>query len=199
MKIYLMNGPPQSGKDTAGRLLAQMLHKSVVLKFAEPLKMATHAAMAMLTSGSNIKFSEGYNDCKDTPSEDFLGLTPRLAYIAMSERYIKPLLGKEFLGLHLVQRIKKHQEKGIEHVVITDSGFHEELEPLKKEFGHDAICVIKILRPGTHFGADSRGYLTDSGVNYETLSNDEDTKDLRIKVAELVGRLEQDEQEVVEL
>ena len=196
MKIYLMNGPPRSGKDTAGQLLARMLDNSTVLKFAEPLKMATHAAMAMLTGGPNLKFCEGYDDCKDIPSPDFMGLTPRAAYIAMSEQYIKPLLGKQFFGLHLAERIKKLQEQGTEHVIITDSGFYEELEPLINEFGADACIIVQLLRLDSHFEGDSRGWLESEGVRTELIGNDDDIASLRVSVAELIGKLEK---EVVQL
>lgn len=196
MKIYLMNGPPRSGKDTAGKLLARMLDNSAVLKFAEPLKMATHAAMAMLTGDRNLKFCEGYDDCKDTPSPDFMGLTPRESYIAMSEQYIKPLLGKQFFGQHLVERIKKLQEQGTEHVVITDSGFYEELEPLINEFGVDACTIIQMTRQDNHFEGDSRTWLQVEGVRTTTIANEYGIACLRVSVAELVGKLEE---EVVEL
>ena len=177
MRTFLLNGPPRVGKDTAGKLLAQMLGGTTA-KFAAPLKMATHAMMAMLRGDKRIAPVEHYDDCKDEPHEDFFGRTPREVYIEVSERLCKPLFGDGFFGDLMIQRLDALTEKGVTDVVITDSGFEAEAEAVKAY--SKVSYVLQMHRDDLDFEGDSRGYLAgyDSAVN-----NSGNTASLRTSLA----------------
>lgn len=193
MRIYLLNGPPRSGKDTAGKMLAKMLDNAVVMKFATPLKMATHAMMAMLRGDKQVPGPEAFEDSKDTPQEFFFEATPRCAYINVSEGLCKKLFGKRIFGTLMVKKIKEAQEKGIENVVITDSGFQEEAQILVDEFGAENIDLIRVLREGSHFIGDSRDYISLGDASPRFLHNDGSRGDLRMSVAGLLLDMEQEQ------
>jgi energy-coupling factor transporter ATP-binding protein EcfA2 len=92
-KIVLLNGPAGSGKDTLANHLASLsiFKPAHIMKFSEPLKIATHAQFNLVSYNFNIHktqkhpyvFVRGYSwylDCVNTPSEDFLGYTPKHIY-----------------------------------------------------------------------------------------------------------------------
>ncbi len=193
MRIYLLNGPPRSGKDTAGKMLAKMLDNAVVMKFATPLKMATHAMMAMLRGDKQVPGPEAFEDSKDTPQEFFFEATPRCAYINVSEGLCKKLFGKRVFGTLMVKKIKEAQEKGVENVVITDSGFQEEAQVLVDEFGAENTYLIRVIRPGTDFNGDSRGWIDIEGVHKHQMANTGERSHIRLLVAEMVGQMEEEQ------
>lgn len=96
-----------------------------------------------------------FEDCKDTPHPAFYGLTPRQAYIAVSETYVKPTHGKDFFGVALVNLINKIN---LEYFALSDGGLAEELVPLAEAYGGSNILVLQILRDGYTFEGDSRSY-----------------------------------------
>ena len=79
--------------------------------------------------------------------------------------------GKDGFGKIMVKNIKTLQFSA--NILIPDSGFVEEVEPLVKEFGPSKIFHIKLERKGHDFSADSRSYLdlTELGVKSFTVTN----------------------------
>ena len=188
MNIFLLNGPPRSGKDATGKLIAQMLPDTSVLKFAEPVKMVAHATMRMLRGEGVVPLSEAFDLCKDEPSPYFLGKTPREVYIATSEAYCKPLFGENIFGQLLATQIKKKKEEGITNFIVTDSGFSGEAQVLGEHFG-DQIFVLNLHRHGTSFDNDSRGRLPEGFHEYE-IQNNGTHGELRVRVAEILSDIE---------
>jgi hypothetical protein len=170
-KILLLNGPPRSGKDAAGEELTRILNgqgiSTKVFKFAHALKVATHGAffgLQGLLGDSRVDFMTdpaAFEEEKDEEHELFFGLTPRQAYIALSERLFKPVFGMEFFGRVLAQQIKNDLQDGttpyIDVAIVTDSGFAAEARPLIETFGAENTGLIRITRTGTSFKGDSRG------------------------------------------
>lgn len=150
-KIILLNAPPGAGKDFAAKYLEQNLTDCKLDKFARVLKERTHALY-----GFPERDFMYYESCKEEPNEDFLGLTPRQAYINVSETYFKPTHGKRVFGELLLQELKKENTSII---AVSDSGFKEEAEVLIDEYGADNIFLIHILREGCDFSSDSRNYI----------------------------------------
>lgn len=176
-KIVILNGPPRSGKDS----IANNLKGFLAIKFAGVLKKMTHAFYGM----SDIP-SDNFEEVKDLPSKAFYGLTPREAYIAVSEQYIKPVHGLSFFGYRLVERIKR---TGHSHYVISDSGFYEETIPLIKEFGINNIYLFHLTRPGFGFDNDSRIYLDPLELGLKVmpeLVNDSTMEDFIIKSTAMI-------------
>lgn len=182
MNIYLLNGPPGCGKDTAGAMLANML-EGCTLKFAESLKEATHRMLAGFVGNGIVPFDwDAYEDCKDAPNPDFFGVTPRQMYIAVSEKLLKPLLGHGFFGREMALRIGALWDAG--SVVITDCGFQEEVDALRDALPDAKYHLVRLRRKGCDFSADSRGYIHNPGGTLAEIANDGSKADLRVMLAD---------------
>lgn len=168
MKIIFLNGPPGSGKDWAATMLP-----GFNLKLSRRLKEMTHRALGLVDASDDVLPYDFFEHMKDEPNDWFHGQTPRAAYIAMSEGFIKPLFGKAWLGEMLVRDIDL---MGDSTFLISDSGFREEAEAIVRHFGPEVCTLIRIHREGYDFGMDSRGYimLHDLGVTCHNVTNDED-------------------------
>jgi hypothetical protein len=169
-KILLLNGAPRSGKDAAGEELTRILGASGIraktFKFAHALKIATHGAFFGLqgligNDGGLVSDPASFEDEKDEEHELFFGLSPRQAYIALSERLFKPVFGEEFFGEVLVRNIQgvidDKTEPYLDVAIVTDSGFASEAKPLIRHFGVNNVGLIRLSRTGTSFKGDSRG------------------------------------------
>lgn len=152
-RIILLNGPPQAGKDTAAQAIATAWPHARVDRFAGPLKAATHTLFGLDPN------PDAFETVKNLPCEEFGGLTPRAAYIIMSERAIKPAFGVDFFGNALVRRLA-----GAALAVVPDSGFEAEAEPVISHFGPANVLLLRVHRPGFDFRQDSRSYIEIPGV-----------------------------------
>lgn len=160
MDIFLLNGPPRSGKDTAGRLLQRLLHENApkgfssrIVKFATAVKRAAHAIY-----GKPDLHPEYFENSKDVRSPWFFGKTPREVYIAVSETYFKPLHGQDIFGRLLADSLCLG---ACDAVIVTDSGFEAEANALIDAFPQARFHLLRTYRPGYTFAGDSRGYLAD--------------------------------------
>lgn len=165
-KIILLNGPPSSGKDFAANFIADCFNRTRIDKFARILKERTHA----LYGFSDRKW-DYYEHCKDIPNDDFYGLTPRKAYIGISEKYFKPMHDKYIFGKLLLSDIKDIK---FDILIISDSGFIEEAEVLIEEYGSENVLLIKLIREGCNFNNDSRSYLELKGIEEIYVHNREE-------------------------
>lgn len=161
MKIVFINGAPRSGKDSAGNMIAaEAPGKWISTKFATEVKERCHAAYRLTEAIGGRPFQHGHFEyVKDEPSILFHGRSPREAYKALSEKFMKPLHGKDIFGRMLVDRIHQFNRRDIDGFVITDSGFVEEAVPVVKEFGADNCMLLRLHRKGFTFRGDSRSLI----------------------------------------
>lgn len=179
-RIIILNGPPQSGKDTTGALL-EALTGAARLKFADPLKNNAHAMVGLL--GVAADHFEGR---KDERMAIFGGLSPRQFYIRVSEEFIKPIFGAEHYGKLAVPRVAEQLDMGRD-VVVTDCGFVPEVMPLVDAFlDHLDVQLWHVRRPGKTFSGDSRSYISVGGVESKSVWNDHDVPHLLETVKELL-------------
>jgi hypothetical protein len=150
-KVILLNSPPRSGKDYAANFIVSKYPQVKTYKFARILKERTHALY-----GFSWKPHDFYEAVKDKPNPDFLGLTPRQAYIKVSETYFKVHHGDSIFGLLLAKELDKYEW---DIALISDSGFINEAEVLIKKYGRENIILIRITREGYDFSGDSRTYI----------------------------------------
>lgn len=179
-KIILFNGPPRSGKDTCAQFVMEVLPKAYFYRFASPLKDAVHGLFGM----PGI-LEEHFDAVKGVPSEKFFGMTPREAYIWMSEECAKPKFGKDFFSRVAINHIRSNA-KDDEVVVVSDCGFQTEVDKLIEEFGAENVFLVWLLREGTSYQNDSRGYVDhpDDTRSY-TINNNGSLSDLR----DVVGKI----------
>lgn len=170
-QIIILNGPPRSGKDTLAEHLRKTAPSVIHGKFADELKTITHRFYDVPNQEPNA-----YEDVKDIPTEDFLGYSPRQAYINISQYFIKIFHSEDFFGMKLAETIKNYEkcfgeDYGVVYV-ISDGGFAEECKPLIETFGADKISIIQIHRDGCNFKNDSRSYFQLENVKTTLLKND---------------------------
>lgn len=184
-RVLFINGPPRSGKDEAGKIAAGLLrgwqgvgspHVEIV-KFAKILKERTHALYGVTCGDSGDPVDQAhFEDVKDKPQDAFLGLTPRQAYINVSERLMKPVHGQAVWGKLLLDEMKN---KFADCFIITDAGFYPEAVPILDHFGSENCRLIRMHRSGCDFMGDSRGYIVLPRVSDFDINNDCDKSALR--------------------
>lgn len=168
-KIILVNGPPRAGKDTA----YEAYPDGVRCKFAQAVKEGTHAAFGLDPKVYNMDYFES---TKEVPNSLFFGKTPREAYIAYSEMFMKPFTGDpQVFGKLLVRWIEDWVDQwgGSGPFIVTDSGFREEAEAVIDAFGAENVKLVRVHRECCDFDGDSRSYidLSDLGVEEEDVVN----------------------------
>lgn len=169
-KIFLLNGPPRSGKDTGGHWLAAKYGQ--VVKFAEPIKRAVCA----IYHGNDRAAFDHYDsaELKDMPQQVYFGKTCREAQIAVSETFLKPFHNdKGVFGKLLVQDIERREETpnllSRRNYFVTDSGFRPEAEIIVERFGAQNVFLIRVEREGYSYLGDSRGYIALDDLGVQTL------------------------------
>jgi hypothetical protein len=176
MKIILLNGPPRCGKDTAADAIINMpfarAEHDTRLKWgmSYPLKRATHELYGHANAAP-----DAFEHSKDEPSAAFMGMSPRAAYIAMSEQHAKKQHGDNFFG-HVWKRVIFQETLDAKSalVVAPDAGFAKEWDTPLATFGAGRFLLVRIHRPGVTFKGDSRGYIELPGVASIDLKNDGD-------------------------
>lgn len=184
MYVVCFNGPPGSGKDSAADSLVIHANKNLIrakkFKFANILKTGVHASLGI---GSGPDTFEG--EAKDIPNPVFFNLSPRQAYIAHSEQYMKKVYGENVFGELLCQQLKREEKHGIQLAAIADCGFRIEIEVLTKYFHPKQILIIRMQRKGHDFKNDSRSYIASDKVQSDDLWNDGSIIDLNDHCGEL--------------
>lgn len=174
MKILLLNGPPGCGKDTLGAHIADDTELRVhVLKFAGVLKTMTHALYGLVDEDGNPRPHDFFEGEKERPQGSLFGVTPRNAYIAVSEKLMKPLHGVDIFGKMLSAQISLVAGVGVDLIVVTDSGFSEEAQVLVRNFPQ-AVTLVRIHRPDCTYKGDSRSYIELPGTPTYDIDNDMD-------------------------
>lgn len=169
--IILLNGPPYVGKDTLADHLVGTLPGCVKHRMSYELKVRTHRLYdCPRDSWDNADY---YDAVKDLPSEDFHGISPRQAYINVSEKYFKPLHGQDFFGRLFVRWMRKTSPEP-RIIAIPDSGFAGEMPPLIREVGPMRVLLVRIhgTARGKTFNGDSRSHISLPGVLTTDAFND---------------------------
>ena len=179
-KIVLFNGPPRSGKDTATRFAMEYFGKRAVhYRFAGPLKDAVHGLF-----GLPGIMQEHFDSVKDIPQELFFGMSPREAYIWLSENAVKPKFGKTFFANVAVNNLSRITNDST--VIISDCGFFEEVDALIKAFGKDNVAIVYLKRTGTSFDGDSRNYVTHVDCKQYAITNDVSLVEFNEKIIDIL-------------
>ncbi|MBO13904.1 MAG: hypothetical protein CME87_00280 [Herbaspirillum sp.] len=165
-----------------GHILSQKFG-CLVTKFAKRLKEMAHGLYGLTNAVGNALEHSEFEHVKETPNERLMGLTPRECYIAVSERYLKPMHGEDIIGRMLLESLTKHDNWHT--AVVTDSGFVDEAKVIVEHFGVENIAVIRLHRDGCCFTNDSRGYIRLPGVQHFDVDNNGKLPDLTVAVANI--------------
>jgi hypothetical protein len=163
-KIICLNGPPGSGKDTGAFAILGFCARHAAWmqgtheKFAEPLKAGVHKLFGMF-EGWNRFDNPTHAHLKDEVHRDLFGMTPREAYIWMSEKCVKPLLGEDAFGQMMEHNLRRNPRASFH--VISDCGFAPELVPIIRYVGPENVLILELHASGKDFSGDSRGYIGD--------------------------------------
>lgn len=172
-KVILINGPPQSGKDTLRSVLYKHLSPTCNC-FSRDFKDGIFSvlqweALFRLTQ-PNLE-SYDYEYLKNN-------YNLRQVLIDFSEKTIKPNFGQDVWAkvfcrvvenTHKVGSILRPKSVGI----CADLGFKEELETVENYFGPENVLVISIYRDGKTFDGDSRHRITfGNSKNLVFINND---------------------------
>ena len=151
--LVLISGPPRAGKNRAGVCLAEQLGADH-FALSNMLKRLTHSHFGLDEDLPPLAFE----DSKDSPMEEFGGMTPREAYIMYSETIMKPQRGPDCLGQVGKSRITKNRAKG-RVSVVSGVGFLEEIRPLIDAAGGRRTLHVQISLAGDSPVEDSREHL----------------------------------------
>lgn len=170
-----LSGPPRSGKDTLGNLLATILRDHGVPVEVHALSIPMRLAVyGMLGGEYTLEHYEANKDALFT-TESGRHTTIRQEMIALSEHHVKPRLGNGWWSRALLNRTTL-EYGGV--IIVTDMGFAAEHDVFAATFGGDRCAWFHLTRPGTDFSQDSRNYVGEGSLIHN--SGDPETEARRI-------------------
>lgn len=156
--LYLigLSGPPRSGKDTLGNLVAGILREKGVPVEVHALSLPMRLSVyGMLGWNYSEEHYEKNKDREFTILRDGRVTTLRKEMISLSEDHVKPRLGHGWWGAALLNR--KTIDTGV--IVVTDMGFDSEHDVFVESIGKAHCAWIHVHREGHDFSNDSRNYV----------------------------------------
>jgi hypothetical protein len=184
MYIVGFNGPPESGKDTLAELLAQHMDKMLIgvpVKF-ESLAMPLRKVAYTLVEWPGNLDGPDYAKFKNTHF-GLLGVDGRHLMIDISERFLKPVYGIDVMAKLLLERNEGFP--GL--MLVRDSGFQCEVDPLVAAVGSDNLLIVNVGRPGKSFANDSREWVTHD--NRIAVENNGTIDDLRVDASRVFAKM----------
>ena len=181
VKVIILNGPPQCGKDTIGKALVKSLDKAVQGEFKGLLLKILKQTLNLSDETFDMLYSN--RELKDVKQPFFNGKSIRDMMISISEDFIKPMLGQDYIGKYELTKIKRGDASCI---IYTDGGFYDEIKPLLDDDSIE-LHVIQIHRTGCSFSGDSRGWLVIPGMRNHCITNNDSIKKAVALIRAAVG------------
>ena len=166
-KIIIISGKASSGKSLVGNIIKQNINNTVLLAYADYLKMYA----------KNIAGWDGSEDTK-----------PRELLQQLGVELIKTKIDDNMLIKRIIEDIKVYSYF-YDYIVITDARFPNEIESIKNEF--DNVISIRVNRNIYSLERKYQNHSTETGMNeynnYDyIIDNNDDIKALELKVMEVV-------------
>lgn len=181
----LINGPPSSGKDTAAKILYNILYDNQFRdadifvhqdKLSAPIKSAFAGTM-------QIPIEEDLSvlpyEAKKEAVIPLFSVSYRQWQIDFAEKFMKPLYGPDIFSKLLLQAYNNDHTN--DFVVVSDCGFQHEYDYLTK---HAKCFLIQLIRKGCDFSKDSREYV--NGDPMSIVYNDHPLSQLKERLAILL-------------
>lgn len=150
-KVFIINAPPQSGKDTLANGLQDMFG-FVHVRF----KTALYEIMKTMYGMHDCDIERySHKDRKDRKGKFYHGEDGRSFrehLIEVSEDLIKPVFGNDYFGKALADEIEGTPG---ELFVVSDGGFVEEVEAVVQRFGKENVFCVYIVNPTVKSFEDS--------------------------------------------
>lgn len=172
MYIVALNGPPYCGKDTVADFLVEHIEathevpppiKLESLSF--PLRSIAYAMVGrMYLEGGENRYDEFKETAYRIGDKTHTG---RQLMIHVAEDFLKQKYGQTTLADMLILRNDRMPGNSI--LIVRDSGFQVEVNPLIRWVGRENIIVARVNRPACNFNNDSREWVfhPDIGCNKE--------------------------------
>lgn len=142
MRIIALNGPKQVGKSTVARAIVEVVGRSTIVSFADPMRAMLRELGVSLPNLVDQRYKE----------REIQGL-------GKSARYLMQTLGTEW-GRGMInenvwlwamkRRIESLEREGVEVAVIDDCRFQNEADWVATEGG----VVVSLTRDGISYGSD---------------------------------------------
>ena len=166
-KIIIISGKASSGKSLVGNIIKKNINNTVLLAYADYLKMYA----------KNIAGWDGSEDTK-----------PRELLQQLGVELIKTKIDDNMLIKRIIEDIKVYSYF-YDYIVITDARFPNEIESIKNEF--DNVISIRVNRNIYSLEKKYQNHSTETGMNeynnYDyIINNNDDIKALELKVMEVV-------------
>lgn len=193
MHILILNGPPDTGKDTAADYIAER-YGFTKLEMKGSLRKLAHqiASLEIFDPEGYCNSLEFDREAKDTHRVSAFGNRTWPEYLIwLSETVAKPIFGDDVFALAAVKAIK---DSGADKIVFSDGGFPVEVETLYEAFPGARFMVAQLHREGRTFSSgrkDSRRYVTHpiTGDFYH-LENNAGLVQFKLELDNLVRKLE---------
>lgn len=162
--IILLNGPPQSGKNTIASTIGVFLAANNIgfteIALAEKLRKISEILIGRTLDDA------AYNKIKDQSLQfGETETTLRQLMINMSENFFKQHYGPNIWAQLAIAKIFA-QSVNLDYnnsrkyiVVITDLGFQEEIDAFTNEYYPNRLLLVHVNRPGKSFTNDSRKFV----------------------------------------
>lgn len=189
MFIVLFNGPPRSGKDTAAEMLLTHLESRTIRPMRlESLSFPLRKMAYGMADWKGELDGPNYETFKTQRFLPFKGGTGRELMIDASEKFLKQVYGETIMAEMLIDRSWDIVGHGL--VIVRDSGFQLEIDPIISAFGSSNTYVVRMHREGCDFASDSREYVNHplSRNNFD-LWNNGSLDDLETEVVRVYGRM----------
>ena len=161
----ILNGPPNSGKDTLADLLTAYGFKKQEMKARLYEDTANHFDVDLpelkRRATDRILKEEGWYELP-YDWELLQSMSPREALIHTSETVIKPNHGDDYFGLAAAGKCKLDYAT---LAVFSDGGFEAEIAPLIDAYKN--VLIFRLHRDGCTFEGDSRDYLEGFDNTYD--------------------------------
>lgn len=159
MHLIILNGPPDTGKDTAADYLVEK-YGYTKLEMKGALRRMAHAMASLALPADKVKnvcdCLEYNRELKETIRVAAFGnRTWREFLIWISEEVCKPIFGQDIFALAAVKAVR---DCGSDRVVFSDGGFQIEVDTMYRHLG--PINLVHVFREGRSFTSDSRGYVS---------------------------------------
>lgn len=181
-KIIILNAPPSAGKDEIATGLC-VTFDTIHEEMKAPLFTIGAAMIGMTEDVFRIKYQDRW---WKEQAASFIGMTIRQLFINISEKMLKPMLGKSVFGRLAANRMREDYLEDYGYV-FSDGGFDYELSPLIDKFGTDSIYVCRLHRDGCTFDGDSRSYFTNEQLEALGITNVMDFVNNQPSIYELNG------------